>query len=114
MENNIYEIITLNEAKEDINDLFQYIAADSKKNEMNVFQKIKQVISSLKEFPHRGNLISLLEDVGFTDLREIHMKPYRIFYKIIEKKVFVIAVMDGRRNIEVEMEKRMLMKLNLN
>jgi len=33
------------------------------------------------------------------DYREVFFKPYRIFYTIIEKKVFVVAIIDGRRDL---------------
>jgi toxin ParE1/3/4 len=42
------------------------------------------------------------------EFREIHFKPYRIIYQIIDKRVFVHCVLDGRRDLQELLERRML------
>jgi toxin ParE1/3/4 len=40
--------------------------------------------------------------------REIHFKPYRIIYQIVESDVYIHAVLDGRRDLQELLEIRLL------
>ena len=60
------------------------------------------------EFPIRGHLPPELERIGVLDYKEIHYKPYRIIYQIIESTVYVHCVLDGRRDLQQLLEERLL------
>jgi plasmid stabilization system protein ParE len=46
-------------------------------------------LSRLKKFPESGRLIPEFSDLPF---REVIVRPYRFFYRIKEKTVWVVAV----------------------
>lgn len=50
--------------------------------------------------PFRGRIVPELGDLGITVYRELISHPWRIIYKANEGKVWVLAVFDGRRNME--------------
>ena len=50
--------------------------------------------------PERGRVVPELAAVGIRTYRELVVEPWRLVYRITEKTVYVLAVLDGRRNIE--------------
>jgi len=97
------------EAERDIYDIHSYIALnDSVENASYVFEKLEQVCLTLEHFPLKGHIPPELERIGVLTYREIHFKPYRIIYEIRNKDVFVHAVLDGRRDLQYLMERRLL------
>jgi toxin ParE1/3/4 len=52
-------------------------------------RKSEKSLSRLKEFPDSGRLLPEFPELPF---REVIVKPYRFFYKIKDKTVWIIAV----------------------
>jgi plasmid stabilization system protein ParE len=50
--------------------------------------------------PLQGRIVPELRHYNILTYRELINSPWRIIYKIEEKKVWVLAVLDGRRNME--------------
>jgi hypothetical protein len=50
--------------------------------------------------PGRGRIVPELEKHGYTLYREIIVDYWRIMYKIENNIVYVMTVIDGRRNVE--------------
>lgn len=73
-----------------------------------LFDNIKKKILTLKDFPERGHIPPELELFQMKEFLEIHYKPYRIIYQIIEKKVFVHCILDGRRDMQSLLQERLL------
>jgi toxin ParE1/3/4 len=49
-----------------------------------------------------------LREVGVSDYREILWKPYRILYFVEDKRVYVVAILDGRRDLVDLLVQRLL------
>ncbi len=62
----------------------------------------------LTEMRERGNIPKELVRVGITDYREVHYKPYRIIYRVIGSDVVVYCIVDGRRDMQSFLERRLL------
>jgi toxin ParE1/3/4 len=105
--NQKYDIIWSNIAENDLKYIVEYIADDSPSNALTIFKRIKQKASSLYTFPERGRIIPELRDQGILQYRELVVSPWRIIYRISEKSVFVLSVLDSRRNIEDLLLKRL-------
>ena len=87
-----YKVIWSNTAELDLELIIEYIAIDSLSNALKVLTKIKKKSAALYSFPERG--------FNILQYREIIIDPWRVVYKVIEKNVFVMSVLDSRRNIE--------------
>ena len=98
--NKNYEVVWSNIAEKDLRNIIEYIAGDSPPNALKIFKKIKQKASSLYTFPDRGRIVPELRDHGILQYRELIIPPWRILYRISEKYVYVLAVLDSRQNIE--------------
>jgi toxin ParE1/3/4 len=98
--NKEYQVVWSNIAENDLMNIIEYVADDSPPNASKIFKKIKQKASSLNTFPERGRIVPELRDQGILQYRELVISPWRILYRISEKNVFVLSVLDSRRNIE--------------
>ena len=103
-----YNIIWADIAEKDLKNIIEYIADDSPLNAQKVFKKIKERASSLYSFPDRGRLVPELKEQGILQYNEIIHSPWRIIYKISGNTVYVLSVLDARRNIEDILLKRLL------
>ena len=98
--NREYEVIWSNRAATDFEHIIEYIAKDNPSNAMQVFKKIRDKASGLYRFPERGRIVPELQDQGVRQYRELIIAPWRIVYRISERSVCVLSVLDSRQNIE--------------
>src|SRR4030042_3446667 len=98
--NQIYEIIWARVAENDLKEIIDYIAIDSPANALKIFKKIKEKASRLYTMPERCRIVPELKDQGIMQYRELLLPPWRIMFRVAEMKVYVLSVLDSRRNIE--------------
>ncbi len=102
-----YQVVWSYIAENDLKNIIEYIADDSPPKALKILKSIEQKASSLNTFPERGRIVPELRDQGILQYREIVMSPWRILYRISEMNVFVLSVLDSRRNIEDILLKRL-------
>ena len=103
-----YEVFITKDAEDDIFAIFDYIfKTDGENNANYVFQKLKETCLKLISFPDQGNTLPELERINVFNYKETHFKPYRIIYQIIENKVYIHCVFDGRRDLQEVLENRL-------
>ncbi len=105
--NKKYDVVWSNVAENDLRNIVEYIADDSPPDALKVFKRIKQKASSLYTLPERGRIVPELRDQGILQYRELVIPPWRILYRVSEKSVLVLSVLDSRRNIEDILLKRL-------
>lgn len=97
------------EAEADVFDIYKYVlASDGRDRADHVLAKLQETSTSLTKMPGRGHIPPELERIGVRGFLEIHFKPYRIMYQIVEKNVFIHCVLDGRRALQDVLERRLL------
>lgn len=87
-------------AEEDLAAIVEYIATDSPDAASAVFDRIRSLADELVSFPERGRIVPELYKYGISQYRELLPSPWRLIYRIEEGVVFVMAVIDGRRDLE--------------
>ncbi len=97
-------------AELDLEEIIDYISRDSRQAAESIYKKIKSKCAQLKTYPERYRIVPELLDISIKDYREIILPPYRIIYKLIKKEVYVIAVVDSRRDFESFLYNRLLRK----
>ena len=103
------EVYVTKEAEQDIFDIYNFIASNVSLNKAKrIFDKLKENCLSLSNFPDRGHVPPELKRINAYSYKEIHIKPYRIIYQIMEKGVFIHCVFDGRREIQEILENRLI------
>ena len=97
-------------ADEDLKNIILYIAEDSPANARIIFDKIKEKASSLTQFPERGRIVPELQDQGIFLYRELIVAPWKLIYRISDKKIYILSVLDSRQNVEDILLKRLTAK----
>ncbi|WP_027390766.1 type II toxin-antitoxin system RelE/ParE family toxin [Chrysiogenes arsenatis] len=98
--NNQYQVEWTRTANNDLIRIIEFIATDSPTNARRVLKKIKSEVASLHQTPKRGRVIPELKEQGITQYNEIVIAPWRLMYRVSEKTVYVVSVIDSRRNVE--------------
>lgn len=96
----VYDVIWSETSEKDLTGIVEYIAADNPSNAFEIFNEIRQTASRLYAFPERGRIVPELKDQGIILYRELVVPPWRIIYRISRKTVYVLSVLDSRKNVE--------------
>ena len=65
-------------------------------------------ILSLSELPRSGSYPRELLDLGIREYREVLSHPYRIIYRVLHERVYVLMIADGRRDMQSLLQRRLL------
>jgi toxin ParE1/3/4 len=104
-----YTVQLISDAEEDISEIFTYIyLSDSQEKAEQIVLKIEEACSGLIDPSDRGHFPPELERIGVLEYREIHFKPYRIVYQIQKSEVYIHCILDGRRDLQELLEKRVI------
>lgn len=97
------------EAERDITAIFEYLLeVEGLEVAKELTEALDEAIQSLSALPRRGKYPPELQAEGITLFREIQCHPWRIFYRAAEKDIWVLAVLDGRRNIAQLLPERLV------
>jgi len=97
------------DAAGDLEELYHYIALhDAPGKAEQVLAKIEKTFRSLSESPKRGAYPKELLTLGIRDYREIFFKPYRVIYRVRDDSVYVLLIVDGRRDMQALLQRRLL------
>jgi len=94
------------EARQDLDEIVDYIADDSPTTAQDVFDKVVARVGSRKRTAGRGRLVPEVTISVEPPLRELIEGPWRIMYAIAEGQVVIAAIVDGRRDIQAFLRER--------
>lgn len=104
-----YKALLTLDAERDLEELHDYIAGhDAPAKADYVLDRIEKVIESLSAFPERGAYPEELLALGIRDYRQAFFKPYRLIYRVIGQCVYIYLIVDGRRDMQTLLAKRLL------
>lgn len=89
-------IIRTPAADDDLFDIWLFIAQDNEAAATRTLQKIKKSLDRLARQPRAGRDRSELAP----DLRSFAIRPYVIFYRVIDDDIELVRVLHGARDIE--------------
>jgi len=95
-----YQVQWASVAQIDLKQFIDYITLEIPGNALQILAKIKRKASDLYTLPDRGRIVPELKEQGINFYREIIVPPWRIIYRISDSNVFVLSVIDSRRNVE--------------
>ena len=95
-----YKIIWTSIAKNDLKNIIEYISVNSPQNAIKILKKIKKKASNLYTLSERGRIVPELQGQGISQYRELVIPPWRLIYRIDERKIYVLSVIDSRQNVE--------------
>ena len=104
-----FAVLLTNDAARDLDEIYEYIALhDAPQKADDVLDQIEKAFSGLSESPERGARPNELLSLGIREYREVFFKPYRIIYRVMDKNVYVLLIVDGRRDMQSLLQWRLL------
>ena len=103
-----YKVELTKTAQSDLFDIYFFVALNDSFNKADkLIKRLKDKCKTLHKFPKRGSKINELYEER-PDLMQVICSPYNIIYKVENNKVFILAILDGRRNLQQELQDRIL------
>ena len=104
-----YRVLFADDVEQDIEDHYRFIAhRDGGQTEERILDEIERACLGLEDFPERGNVPKELVALGISEYRELHLKPWRMIYRVMGHDVIVYCITDGRRDMQSFLERRLL------
>lgn len=102
-------VFVTDDAAGDLEDLYEYLFGHNGPEQADhVLERIEAALESLTANPNRGTWPSELLELGIREYREVFFKPYRIIYRVIDKSVYVVLIVDGRRDMQSLLQRRLV------
>ncbi len=96
-----FEIVWTRAATVDLDRIFEYVADNSGfERAFALYEKIRGHITTLTTLPRRGRIVPELRDIAVREFRELLIRPYRIIFRLDGRKVVLVGILDGRRDLE--------------
>ena len=109
MTGNRLEVDLTHGAEQDIEAIIDYVTENaSPEIAGELLEALLDKVEALERFPLRGSIPKELLALGIREYRQLLLKPYRLIYRVIGSKVFVVVIADGRRDVQALLERRLL------
>jgi toxin ParE1/3/4 len=95
-----YRVVWARSAVAELESVVEYIAVDSPVTAEKLLRRLRERAVRLEVSPRRGRIVPELAGLGIRTFHELVVRPYRLMYRIDNDLVTVLAVFDGRRDIE--------------
>lgn len=95
-----YNVILTASAEDDINEIWNYIASDSRDNAVNFISEIESLVQTLTKFPKRESIITE-SDIFKVEYKQLIYDKYRIVFRIQQTTVFVLRVIHSAKLLEL-------------
>jgi len=104
-----FEVLLTQDAADDLAELHRYVARhDDPARADDLIDRLGEVLQSLAEMPERGSWPRELLALGIQEFREVFYKPYRAIYRAQGQKVHILLIADGRRDLQLLFQRRLL------
>ena len=95
-------------AAEDFREIVEHLHSESPHAALEFIDQIDRAIRRLESHPKMGRIVPELRRQNITRYRELIVPPWRVFYRIEPQTIYVVSLIDGRRNVEEILLERLL------
>ena len=95
-------------ARHDLEEIADYILRESRSAALRLIERVEQQATTLETMPRRGRVPPELIRFRVHLYHELLVAPYRLIYRVDADVVTVLAVFDGRRDLEEVLIGRLL------
>jgi toxin ParE1/3/4 len=104
-----FAVLLTDGATRDLEEIYDYVAQhDAPGKADRLLEQIEKVFTSLSESPERGAYPKELLALGLREYRQVFFKPYRIIYRVLDEAVYILLIVDGRRDMQALLRRRLL------
>jgi len=104
----MHKIAWTSVAERDLESISEFIAMSNPRNAIKIVQKIRSKVRMLKRLPLSGRKVPEMLFLGSTAYREIITPPWRIVYRVDQRNVYIMGVLDARRDVASILSQRLL------
>ena len=94
-------------AQQDLTEIIEYIAQDSVDDALAILHRLETKAALLITLPNRGRVVPELLHTGISQYRELISAPWRIVYRVGNRQVLIMAVLDSRRDLQAVLLNRL-------
>lgn len=96
-------------AERDLDALYDYVLrSDGHLQAHRLLDRLTETVEGLARFPERGSHPKELLALGIKEYHQVFFKPYRVIYRVAGKQVIVYLIVDGRRDMQPVLARRLL------
>jgi plasmid stabilization system protein ParE len=104
-----YKIVILASAEQDMKELRSYIIKNfSLATWQDTYNKLKDTIRSLKDFPFAGAIPEELERLNLTQFRQVISGMNRVIYEVRQEIIYIHIIADTRKDMKTLLTQRLL------
>ena len=103
-----YTVNITQNAENDLDEIISYISRNNPQTALKILKKLQDRIQTLDHFPYKGGYVPELLQKNIKDYRQLNESPWRIIYKVEDKIVNILTVIDSRRNIQDILIKKLI------
>jgi len=104
-----FEVLLTQGAEQDLEAIYDYICEfDGVASANHVLDALMDVVENLSRLPERGSYPKELVSLGIKEYRQTFFKPYRVIYRVADNKVIIYLIVDGRRDMQAVLARRLL------
>lgn len=105
----VFQVLLTSVAERDIESLRDYVTrSDGLPQADRPLDRLMEAMEGLAHFPERGSHPKELLALGIKEYRQVFFKPYRLIYRVTGKRMMVFLVVDGRRDMQSVLARRLL------
>ena len=96
-------------AERDLQEIFEAVwTRASKRAAERLLDELMSSLATLEQTPERGPVPPELDGMGIREFRQLIVAPYRLIYRVSGRKVSVMLLADGRRDMQRLLQDRLL------
>jgi toxin ParE1/3/4 len=94
-----FQVLWTDAARRDLEQIVEYVAGDDPKAALDIAERLQRRCLRLERLPARGRVVPELKAIDVYMYRELIERPWRVVYRFEQNRVYVMAVLDARRNL---------------
>jgi toxin ParE1/3/4 len=103
-----FAVVLTRGALRDLTEIRNFVSeCDSPAKADALLDRLADSVRSLATHPERGAHPSELRALGIGEFRQVFFKPYRIIYRVVGRRVFIVVITDGRRDMQSLLSRRL-------
>jgi plasmid stabilization system protein ParE len=94
-----YKILWTDSARTDMAEIVDFIAEEDPRSALKILERLEKRARALRRFPKRGRVVPEMRALDVFLYRELIERPWRMIYRFDDKHIYVLAVLDSRREL---------------
>ncbi|MCL2412329.1 MAG: type II toxin-antitoxin system RelE/ParE family toxin [Treponema sp.] len=104
-----HKIIWSEDAGNELIEIISYIKYNTGKiTAEKIYNKILNEVNRISENPEGRRISPLLKEFGINFIHQFNINPWIVYYKADNNKMEIISIIDGRRNLEEILYKKIM------